>query len=35
MLLQQAGFRIEAEKGDWTDEDAMADHEGIVYVARK
>lgn len=35
MLLEQAGFKIEAEKGDLTDEDASAEHEFIVYVARK
>lgn len=35
MLLQQAGFRIEAEKGDWTDADVNADHDVIVYFARK
>jgi SAM-dependent methyltransferase len=35
MLLEQAGFRIEAEKGDWTDTDATPDHDVIVYFARK
>lgn len=35
LLLAQAGFRIEAEKGDWTDADATADHDVIIYVARK
>ena len=35
MLLEQAGFQIEAEKGDLTDEDASAEHEFMVYVARK
>lgn len=35
MLLQQAGFRIEAEKSDWTDADVTADHDVIVYFARK
>ena len=35
MLLAQAGFRIEAEKGDWTDADANADHHVIVFFARK
>jgi SAM-dependent methyltransferase len=35
MLLDQAGFRIEAEKGDWTDADASADHNVIVFFARK
>jgi SAM-dependent methyltransferase len=35
MLLEQAGFKIEAEKGDWTDADATADHDTIVYFARK
>ena len=35
MLLEEAGFRIEAEKGDWTDAVATADHDVIVYFARK
>lgn len=35
MLLEQAGFVIEAEKGDLTDADATGDHDGIVYFARK
>src|SRR5687768_13689533 len=35
MLLEQAGFTIEAEKGGWTDEDATPDHDVIVYFARK
>jgi SAM-dependent methyltransferase len=35
MLLEQAGFKIEAELGDWTDTYANADHDVIVYVARK
>ena len=35
MLLEQAGFQIEAEKGDLTDVDANAEHEFMVYVARK
>src|SRR5262245_32791217 len=35
MLLEHAGFRVEAEKGDWTEADATADHSVIVYVARK
>lgn len=35
MLLERAGFKIEAEMGDWTDEAANADHKVIVYVARK
>lgn len=35
MLLERAGFRIEAVKGDWTDVDARADHDVVVYVARK
>lgn len=35
MLLERAGFQVEAEKGDWTDVDANADHDVIVYVARK
>lgn len=35
MLLEKAGFTVEAAKGDWTDEDATADHDVIVYFARK
>jgi hypothetical protein len=35
MLLEKADFTLEAEKGDWTDTDATADHDGIVYFARK
>ena len=35
MLLEQAGFQIESAKGDLTEVEANADHEYIVYVARK
>jgi len=35
MLLEKAGFQIEAGKDDWTEADASADHDVIVYVARK
>ncbi|MDQ3007197.1 MAG: class I SAM-dependent methyltransferase [Chloroflexota bacterium] len=35
LLLEKAGFTVEAEKGDWTDTDATSDHDGIVYFARK
>lgn len=35
LLLEKAGFTIEAEKGDWTDTDITADHDTIVFVARK
>jgi hypothetical protein len=35
MLLEQAGFQIEAEKGDWTEVDPNADSYVIVYVARR
>jgi hypothetical protein len=35
LLLENAGFKIEAEKGDWTDADATADHDVIIYFARK
>jgi SAM-dependent methyltransferase len=35
MLLEKAGFTIEAEKGDWTDTDANAEHDVIVYFAKK
>ena len=34
-LLEKAGFTVEAEKGDWTDADVTADHDVIVYFARK
>jgi hypothetical protein len=35
MLLGKAGFTIEAEKGDWTENDATAEHDCIIYFARK
>jgi len=35
MLLEKAGFTVEAEKGDWTDADATAEHDVIVYFAKK
>jgi SAM-dependent methyltransferase len=35
LLLEKAGFTVEAEKGDWTEADATADHRAIVYFARK
>lgn len=35
MLLEKAGFSVEAEKGDWTDADVTADHDVMVYFARK
>jgi SAM-dependent methyltransferase len=35
MLLEKAGFTIEAEKGDWTENDATAEHDCIIYFARK
>jgi hypothetical protein len=35
LLLEKAGFTIEAEKGDWTDTDITTDHETIVFIARK
>jgi hypothetical protein len=35
MLLEQAGFRIEAEKSGWTEADPSADTDFIIYVARK
>lgn len=35
MLLEKAGFSVEAEKGDWTDADASPDHDVIVYFAKK
>jgi SAM-dependent methyltransferase len=35
LLLEKAGFQVEAEKGDWTEVDATADHAVIVYFAKK
>lgn len=35
LLLEKAGFTVEAEKGDWTDEDATGEHNVIVFFARK
>lgn len=35
LLLEKAGFTVEAVKGDFTDADATADHDAIVYFARK
>ena len=35
MLLEKAGFTVEAEQGDWTDTAASADHDVIVYCAQK
>ena len=35
LLLEKAGFTIETVKGDWTDADVTADHDIIVYFARK
>jgi hypothetical protein len=35
LLLEKARFTVEAIKGDWTDADVTADHEAIVYFARK
>ena len=35
LLLEKAGFTVEAEKGDWTDTEVTADHDTIVFVARK
>jgi SAM-dependent methyltransferase len=34
-LLEQAGFTIEAEHADWTDDAATADTDVIIFVARK
>jgi SAM-dependent methyltransferase len=34
-LLEKAGFTVEAEMGDWTDAEATADTDVIVFVARK
>jgi hypothetical protein len=35
MLLEKAGFTVKVEKGDWTDADVTADHDVIVYFAKK
>lgn len=35
LLLEKAGFTVEAVKGDFTDADVTADHDAIVYFARK
>ena len=35
LVLEKAGFTVEAVKGDWTDADVMAEHATIVYFARK
>ncbi len=35
LLLEKAGFTVEDVKGDWTDDDATANHCDIVYFARK
>ena len=35
LLLEKAGFTVEAVKGDFSDADATAEHESIVYFARK
>lgn len=35
LLLEKAGFTVEAVKGDFSDADVTADHEAIVYFARK
>lgn len=35
VLLEKAGFTIEGEQGSWTDADATADDDVIVFVARK
>ncbi len=35
LLLEKAGFTVEAIKGDFTDADVTAEHDAIVYFARK
>ncbi len=35
LVLEKAGFTVVAVKGDWTDADATADHDTLVYFARK
>lgn len=35
LLLEKAGFTVEAVKGDFTDADVTAEHDAIVYFARK
>jgi SAM-dependent methyltransferase len=34
-MLQQAGFEIEAIQGDYTEAEASAEHDVIVFIARK
>jgi SAM-dependent methyltransferase len=34
-LLERAGFTVEAEQGNWTEADATADSNVIVFIARK
>ena len=35
MLLERAGFQIEAEKANWSEKTVSADDDVVVYVARK
>jgi SAM-dependent methyltransferase len=35
LLLEKAGFTVVDVKGDWTDANATADHDTLVYFARK
>ena len=35
LLLERPGFRIESVTGDHTDEPARAEHETLVFLARK
>ncbi|MBI1278877.1 MAG: methyltransferase domain-containing protein [Anaerolineaceae bacterium] len=35
MLLEKAGFKVEAVEGGWTDADVTADDDVMVYFARK
>lgn len=35
LLLEKAGFTVVAVKGDWTATAATADHDTLVYFARK
>jgi SAM-dependent methyltransferase len=34
LLLEKAGFTVDAVKGDWTDDDATAEHDALIYFAR-
>lgn len=35
VLLEQVGFKVEAEKGDWTEADTTSEHDINIFFARK